>query len=775
MGRVPALRRASGGAEGPVAGSIMTPTSRIGARAAAARRPRGMIGAAIPLGILLLGLALVHYRFVLGRGTQIPGGRIDTAFLHYVLEHEYQWLHGGIVHQSFWDPAFSYPQRNSLAYSELLIGVLPFYAVWRALGFDPGGSYQLWFVSLSILNFLAMYGFLRKVMELRGLPSALGAYFFAFGSPRVNELQAEHAQLWFQFYVVLAVWFLIRFLQLRTDAPRGKAVLWLSLASAAVALQLISCFYFGWFLCFSLMVALGVSLIARGPRQALFGQVRRFWPALIAAAAVFICLTGFTLEHYLAAAGKLNLRGAGPDAMIMPTLGSWIYAGDNNLLYSWIRWFPRISRVGRYWERANGVGVITGILVLAGAIWFRRRPVFRPIFLASVVVLALTFTLPGGWTLWQAVYRSVPAAPAVRVVARWGVFLLFPFSIALAACLDRIYASRGWAPAALLGAVVVLEQFNFIQHYDFQAFQRRALNYIAQLKPQCNSFLVSGASDRPSEIMELQVASMWAQLVSGVATVNGYSGYFPEGYPFLAPVATGVDYAHTLDGISKWQKRSPAELLTCWLRPDPGAQAGSSAPLRLEIVSPGTPSPVEKFVRWSYVGILGRLPRPDEAASAQAALDGRDGGRARLILSLIQTPEARRGAFAEKAYLSLLDRDADKDAWRSLSPQLASGRITEQDVAGGILRSEEYRNRSALPGGSLPHFASPAEIAGEIESGPRGNRTAIGLMYLYLLGRPPVPREAAFWTRQLDRGLSSVTLVEYILDSQEYETLGGAN
>jgi hypothetical protein len=570
-----------------------------------------MAGGAIPIALLLLGLSLLHYPFLRGPGTQIPGDSADAAFLHYVLEYEFQWLHGGFVHQSLWDAPFFYPHANSLAYSEVLLGLLPFYGIWRLIGLDPAHSYQFWFVSLSVVNFVVLYEFLRKVMELRRLPSALSAYFFAFASPRVNQLHASHAQLWAEFYVVLAVWFLIRFLQLRTDEPRGKAVLWLSLASGAIALQLISGFYFGWFTCFALLVALVLSLVQSGQRAALFARVRRFWPAATASAIVFLAITGPSFAHYYAAAQELNVQASGGSNLIMPTLGSWIYAGDHNLLYSWIRHFPRIAHVAASWERANGVGLGSGILVLAGAFLLRRHPVMRPVLLVAITVLAVSFTLPGGLTLWHYVYRLVPGAPAVRVVSRWGVFLLFPFSLALGGCLDRIYGSRGWPLVALLGAVVALEQFNIVQHYDFQVFQKRALSYARQVKPECNAFLVSGVTRSIWDLAPLQVAAMWTQLVSGVPTLNGYSGNVPPQYPFFRGVANGLDYARTRDAIWEWQKHSSRELRTCWLRPDPGAAPESSAQLGLEIVSAGAPSPEQKFVRWSYLGILGRLPRPD--------------------------------------------------------------------------------------------------------------------------------------------------------------------
>jgi hypothetical protein len=728
--------------------------------ASAMTRTRGSV--VIPFGVLLLGLILAHYQFLAGPGRLLPGGPIDAAFVHYVLEHGYQWLNGGFS-ASFWNAPFFYPHPNSMANSEVLLGLLPFYAVWRAAGIGPGAAYQLWFVSLSVLNFFVLYLFLRKVVVVHRLPAAVGAYFFSFGSPRLNQIVGSHPQFWGQFYVVLAVWCLIRFLQSGTDEPRRRAVLWLSLAGAATALQLISGFYFGWFLCFSLLAALTVGLVQTKARQALWALLRRFWSAPFLAAAVFVALAGPGLLHYHAAAAEIihNPRSGHPT---MPTLGSWIYAGYTNFLYAWIGRFPQIAHVASLAERANGMGICTGILILAGAILSRRHPVFRPMLLVSAVVLILSFTIPGGWTLWQFVYRYVPGAPAVRIVSRWGVFLLFPFATALALCLDRIRTQRHWMATAVLGSVVLLEQINTVPHYDFQAFARTAANLAGGLKPECNCFFASHISRDFGDWSRLQVAAMWAQLVSGVPTVNGYSGYWPPGYPlFPTAMATSLDYPRTL-GFAAWQNVDPHRpLRICWLRPETPSSAG----LSLEIIAPVMDSPVQRFIRWSYIGILGRLPRPDETVSAESAAGARDRSWARLVLSLLQTPEAQPHVFAEKAYLALLDRDADADRWWSATNRSNIG-IWKQDLVAEILRSEEYGKRS------VP--ADPAGIVRQIDSDQKlDNRAFAGLMYLCLLGRPPDAGGALSAAHLLDTGMSKASIVNYFIGSPEYRALIGAS
>lgn len=694
----------------------------------------------------------MHHRF-LETGTLIPGGPIDAAFVHYVLEHGYAWLHSG-ASQRFWDAPFFYPAPNSMAYSEVLLGLLPFYIIWRIAGIDAGTAYQLWFVSLSMLNFVLMYLFLRRVAEVRRLPATVGAYFFCFASARLNQLSVSHPQFWAEFYVVLAVWFLVRFLESRTDTPRYKAVSWLSLAAAAVALQLISGFYFGWFLCFSLLVAFLLGLAQRRPRQALSGLLRQFWPALLAAAAVLMLLAGPSLMHYRAAARDILPVAAHP---IMPTLGSWVYAGDFNLLYSWLRYFPKISRVNSFFERANGVGLCTGILILAGAFASRCHRVFRPVLLACVAVLILSFTAPGEWSLWWYVSRFIPGAPAIRVVSRLGVFLLFPFAMALALCLDRIQTRHGAVLVVLLGAAVAAEQVNRVPYYDFQRIAHEAAYYANQLKPGCNSFFVSHLSHDGEDWAELQVKAMWAQVISGVPTVNGYSGYWPVRYPLgAAGVATSLDFTRTV-GLAAWQAANPrTPLRVCWLHPD--------APPPLEIVSPVVDSPLHRFIRWSYIGILGRLPRADEAAAAERAASAQDHGRARLVLSLLASPEAQARVFLEKANLAMLGSDIDPDRWRLLLRISADSPKPDLLAVAGLISSVDHAR----------HSTDPAEVVRRIEGDRKlDHRAFAGLMYLCLLGRSPGPGGAENGAKCLDSGLSKTRYVDDFLGGPEYQKLIG--
>lgn len=751
----------------------MTDTTESRSKAADAGQTKRLAAVAIPAGVLLLGFLWVFQQSLLGPGRWIPGDSGDTALVHYFLEHGNQWLHGADAGRSFWDAPFFYPHPNSMAYSEVLLGLLPFYAVWRVLGAGFGGAYQLWFASLAILNFVIMYLFLRKVIVVRELPSALGAYLFAFGSSRLNQI--AHSQLWAEFYVVLAVWFLIRFLQLKTSEPRGRAVLWLSLAGAATALQLISGFYFGWFLCFTLLVGLVLGLVQGHTRRELLQRARRFWPALAVAAAVFLGLSGSCLVHYRAAATELKASDFGARGLIMPTLGSWIYAGDRSLLYGWMRHIPQVSRLDYFWERANGIGVITGILVLAGAILWRRRPIIRIMLWITAIILVITFTIPGGWTLWTYVAAPIPGATAIRAVTRWGLFLLFPFAVGLACCLDEVYGRRGWAEVALLGLMVMLEQAVQIQHYDFRAFEHEARQYASQLKSACGDFLISGPSGGPRPGVYMQVISMWTQIFSGIPTLNGYSGGQPPGYVFSTPLDNVRNYVILREGIERWERQYPAAgSRTCWLRPTPVPLLAPEAPVSLEVVSPG--SIQDNFIRWSYLGILGRLPLPGELASGEKSLDAARQSRADWILALMQTPEGRQRAFVEETYLAVLGRDADLGGWLNWSAALANGSVTSEHLVEQFLNSPEYRQRCELRKSCRP-ASDAANLTRQIESlesdPEQENRVDAELIFLCLLGRPTGPEMVSDWTHRFDTGTPKSSYVEMIIHAPEYHHILG--
>src|SRR5439155_20638717 len=123
----------------------------------------------------------------------------------------YRWRQGWLTFLpiNLWDQPFFFPTTNAGAYSDILLGSAPVYWLFRMVRFEPDTAFQLWMVAVLLLDFVSMLLFLRNCVGLGLLSSALGAFLFAFGSPRLAQL--GHQQLLPQFFTMFGLYGLFRF------------------------------------------------------------------------------------------------------------------------------------------------------------------------------------------------------------------------------------------------------------------------------------------------------------------------------------------------------------------------------------------------------------------------------------------------------------------------------------------------------------------------------------------------------------------------------------
>lgn len=155
----------------------------------------------------------------------------DSRMLGMVLEHGHGWL-TSLGKRDLWNLPFFYPEPNVAAFGDLLLGLLPYYSVFRALGLDPDSAFQGWMLTMGALNYLAAWLFLRRALGFSALPAAFGAFIFAFGSSRLCQL--NHQQLLPQFYSLLVVHALVRMFQRPGPALERR---WIGIFFAALVLQ----------------------------------------------------------------------------------------------------------------------------------------------------------------------------------------------------------------------------------------------------------------------------------------------------------------------------------------------------------------------------------------------------------------------------------------------------------------------------------------------------------------------------------------------------------
>ncbi len=162
------------------------------------------------LGPMMIGLAagLVFFVFpVIGFGFDyFPGDLGDGRLNLYFLEHAHKWFIGQTP--SFWNAPFMYPEPLVTAYSDNLLGSAPVYSIFRIVGFGTYTAYQLWFLTVSILNYLCAYYFLNYLFKNKNA-AVIGAFIFAFSI--ALQSQMTHAQTFPRFAIPLAFLMAVKF------------------------------------------------------------------------------------------------------------------------------------------------------------------------------------------------------------------------------------------------------------------------------------------------------------------------------------------------------------------------------------------------------------------------------------------------------------------------------------------------------------------------------------------------------------------------------------
>jgi hypothetical protein len=141
-----------------------------------------------------------------------------------------------------------------------------------------------------------------------------------------------------------------------------------------------------------------------------------------------------------------------------------------------------------------------------------------------------------GWSPWRLIHRFVPGASAIRAMTRIALLLLIPLSLGLVATLERFKTRHGLVLLCTL--LIIAEQVQSPPFYDKLADRQRVAALAAQVPRDATAFFYAhfpGPSYLSKETYWID--AMWAQMLTGVPTVNGYSGWAPIGYEKFAPEA----------------------------------------------------------------------------------------------------------------------------------------------------------------------------------------------------------------------------------------------
>lgn len=484
--------------------------------------------------LLVFGLAFLAVPFAqLDLLTRLPGDVGDARLNHYFLENIYQFLRGesaSLVHLGFF-----WPFPFVLGFSDNLFGSAPIYLLARWLTGDPILSFQAWYLLGFPLNFMAALVALRK-LGFSSTAALIGSLVFTFALP--VSAHSLHAQLHYRFGVPLALACYLLFLRDLRPGLLVAAVAW-------TVWQFYCTIYIGFFLLL-MLAATTLSWIlwqrAWEPahRAQSWSVLRGHWTAVssgrrwrwITGLAVLLLLLGLLFYPYLQVSELYGAkRSLGAIASMLPRPQSYLLSDHSWLWASDSRLFADLPM--RH-EHQMFPGAIPVALALMGVLAWRREihgSVLAWLGSGWAGLMIVTLSI-GGLSLWYLV-AGLPLFSAIRAMTRIDLVFLFPLAVFTAFAVDRLLAWQVTFGRLVYGVLlpVMLLEMSAITPGTSQAeeWRRRldaAITRVPVETPKHKALLFA-QPDGPAFAAEID--AMWASLLTGHRTLNGYSGFLPAG------------------------------------------------------------------------------------------------------------------------------------------------------------------------------------------------------------------------------------------------------
>lgn len=470
-------------------------------------------------GFLVALTLLAFARTLTGLSTDVFPDSQDAIFNLSVLEWGHRTLPGDL--RAFWNPPYYYPLRLSLALSDHLIGIVPFYSLIRAFGGSRALGYNLLLLASFPVAGLATAWVLRRLGRSAAAAGFAGAAF-AFAPWRLGQI--THLQMLWVPGTLLALWSLDRLLA--RPGPGRAAGFLVTYAFAVTG---------GCYLAYQVHLPLAAILLVRFLRTRRRLLRPRAMAVLLLAASCALTLTLALFRPYLEVRHELGTaRGPAEISRNGAASASWITPAPRTLLShlvpgAWLRD-----------EQSCFPGLLLGLSALIGAaaVAGRRAAPWRNF------ERALLWSAAIGWLLaWSPIYltvaRILPGMDGMRVPTRWMWLVLVGLTPLAARGLEILLAGRSAratsAGIALVSGLLMVETWPL----DLPAGARYRLpesgaksGYVAFLAAERAAgavVVLPIGHERALETPRMLEAQDHRRPI-----VNGYSGYSPNPYRSVA-------------------------------------------------------------------------------------------------------------------------------------------------------------------------------------------------------------------------------------------------
>jgi hypothetical protein len=400
-----------------------------------------------------------------------------------------------------------YPAHNTLALSDaiLLEGVIGAPLFW--IGLPP-----LLVHNLLLLGAIAASGVGMFVLAEHLTGSRAGAFaagiVYAFAPYRIDHIM--HMELQWAMWIPWAFWSLQRTLETRR-------VKYGVLTGAFMALQMLSCIYYGIFLALLLPLAGLLQLLAMPKSEA-----PRILGALLLGAILLAVVSGLYARPYLGNSLRVGLRSASETTMFSAKPRDYLAATETNLLYG----EPLRGRP----ERRLLPGVVAVLAALVGLLLVAPAPWTVAYAIGGVAAFELSLGMYG--LIYPDLYSQLGLLQGLRAPARASLLcLMFLAALAARGCA----AIEGLLPANLRklvpGVVIpalLLEYW--VAPLPLLPYPNSAPPVYAWLSQQPRGLVAEFPVPQVTTLPGREPAYAYMSTFHWKPLLNGYSGYFPPSY-----------------------------------------------------------------------------------------------------------------------------------------------------------------------------------------------------------------------------------------------------
>ena len=507
----------------------------------------------------------------------------DTLLNHYFLEHAYQHVRDGqlLNPDHFWSPDYFWPIKDTLAWSDHLIGPAVLYGLFRTLLLDPYQAYVGWLILTLGLNYIALRRALL-IISPNTTPSWLSliALITAF-SPAIT-MQLGHPQLLSLFFIGPILVYCNRLL-IEKEVEAFTVSDWLMLGFWLLSNGIFNIYIFVYG-CYGALICSLIHVIRRiNARQFRMHQGRHCARSTGSVLAV-VAANALIYRPYLDSLKTFGKRPMEEIVSNLPKPASWLFSNDQ-----WI--IPPLFSPGRTpqgWvygaEQQLFPGWLFLILFAASVITALRLPSRRDqelrVWLIAVGAMLIGCISIMDLSLWPVVSRMLPGAGSLRASSRIGMIII----LFAAPCLAL--ASQHWLSVQTLSSRAITLIVGFTAGFCSILAIRAPSFSLQQWKEKHSSLsdaLIANNCDvfwqewqaEAGESWRTHVQAMHVQQHTGIPTLNGLSGQFPKhDWPYEQPSGEGAYAWIALNNPGKYHRLrdQPDSLKRCIATWNPTSQ-----------------------------------------------------------------------------------------------------------------------------------------------------------------------------------------------------------